>query len=279
MMPRRTDRSADPTPVGPGLVILRGRDHDGHAAVATAVTADGGVALGIARGWRPKPYAYVDPNEDAVGGVAGPRAQLLVVADGHNGLTASHRAVPAVMDAFGDDPRPADLSDDEVIAVALGVERQVAGAAAPFVPRSRTTLVAALRTATELQWFAAGDSALLVVDRGHARTLPTRTHWFVGDRANVAAMRQSLARGRVRVPASAWVVLATDGYTDYPGTAASAPAAVVEAVAGAEHPRHVVDALLEQARRGGAGDNVGVAVSGPWYKAQDGHHDVLGQDG
>lgn len=278
MMPRDADRIADPSAADARRAVLLGRDHVGQAAAATAASADGAVAVGIARGWRPKRYPCIDPNEDAVGGVAGGRAQLLVVADGHNGLAASHRAVQAVIELLGADPRPADLTDDELIAVALRVERQVAVGVRSKDPRPRTTLVVALRTPAGLQWFGIGDSTLFIVDEGRAWRPTARTRWFLGDRLDAAAMRRSLARGRKRIPAAAWVVLATDGYTDFLGAAPSAAVAVADAVADSDDPRRAAGALLEQARRGGAGDNVGVAVSGPWYKAHDGLHNVLDHD-
>ncbi|MBW3606128.1 MAG: protein phosphatase 2C domain-containing protein [Actinobacteria bacterium] len=279
MMPRKVDRIADPPATAPSAHTLFGRDHQPPGAVATAVLGDGAIALGLARGWRPKPYAYVDPNEDVVAAVVGPRAHLLVVADGHNGVEASHLAVGAAVDLLGVDPPPADLADEEVIDVAVQIERRIATRVSAPGPRSRTTLVVALRTATALQWFGVGDSALLIIDGADHRALPAATRWFLGDRVDAAGMRRTLARGRVDLPFSAWVTVASDGYTDY--LPENAPAAVVaaQAIDGATTPYRAVCALLEQARRGGAGDNVGVAVSGPWYKPHDGHHHVADRHG
>ncbi|CAN5768222.1 hypothetical protein BH23ACT10_BH23ACT10_15620 [soil metagenome] len=280
MMPREVDRIADPLATMPPTRTLFGRDHEQPGAVATAVVANSAVALGLARGWRPKPYTYVDPNEDVVAGVVGARAHLLVVADGHNGRQASHDAVAAVVDLLGHDPRPADLGDDEVIDVVVEIGRRIGGQARGRGPRSRTTLVVALRTSTHLQWFGVGDSALLIVDDEHnGRALPTTTRWFLADDPDRATVRRTLARGNVSLPAPAWVTLATDGYTDYLPAGGPASDAAAQAIAGAGTPGRAVDALLEQARRGGAGDNVGVTVSGPWYKAGDGHDDVLDQHG
>lgn len=279
MMPREVDRIADPLATMPPTRTLFGRDHEQPGAVATAVVADGAVALGLARGWRPKPYAYVDANEDVVAGVVGARAQLLIVADGHNGRQASHDAVDAVVDLLGDDPRPADLDDDEVIDVVLQIGRWIGERAHRRGPRSRTTMVVALRSRTHLQWFGVGDSALLVVDDDHHTRLTTATRWFLGDDPDGPELRRTLARGRVGLPASAWVTLATDGYTDYLPTRGTVADVAAHAIAGARTAGRAVDAMLEQSRRGGAGDNVGVTVSGPWYKAGDGHDHVLDRDG
>ena len=275
MMPREEEHIADRTATAPSRIVLLGRDHEALAVVATrAVGHD--AAVGLARGWRPKPYAYVDPNEDAAGCVVGRRARLLVVADGHNGHRASHAAVAAVMDLLGDDPPPADLTEDEMFAAVQLIEDRIALATDDLDgPRSRTTLVVALRTPTQLQWFGAGDSALLVFERGPARRLPTRAPWFFGDDPGHHTLRRSLARGRIDLAPWAWVVAVTDGYTDYVPDELTPEAAVaralVDTAGGAER---AVGALLDQARRGGAGDNVGVSVSGPWYTPHDGydHH-------
>ncbi|HSK92397.1 MAG TPA: protein phosphatase 2C domain-containing protein [Euzebyales bacterium] len=264
-MPRDVDDSADRSRSNGEVAraMLLGRDYTGPGAMATS-RAGARTAVGIARGWRPKPYAYVDPNEDAVAAVAGETAQLLVVADGHNGHRASHVALEAIVDALGAAPPPADLDDDDMLALFVRADQAIAAAAPPFGPRTRTTLVVALRTVDTLQWAGAGDSALLVVGGGATGALPAQTSWFCGDHLSPSQMRGSLARGRNAVPPQAWVALATDGYTDYlpvPRPPAEATQAFLRGVA---DPADAAEALLRQARRGGAGDNVGVSISGPW---------------
>ncbi len=274
MMPREDEHIADRTATAPSRILLLGRDHEVSTDVVTRAVADA-AAVGLARGWRPKPYAYVDPNEDAAGCTVGRRAHLLVVADGHNGLRASHAAIGAVMDLLGDDPRPADLTDDEVVAAVQLIEDRIALATAGDEgPRSRTTLVVALRTPTQLQWFGAGDSALLVSERGETRQLPAGARWFFGDDLGSHTVRRSLARGRIDLAPWAWVVLATDGYTDYLPDGLTLEAAVTQALIDVDGVERAVGALLDQARRGGAGDNVGVSLCGPWYTPHDGydHH-------
>lgn len=263
----------------PPTRTLRGRDHERPGVVATAEVADGAVALGLTRGWRPKPYAYVDANEDVVSASADSAAQVLVVADGHNGQQASHVAVDAVIDLLGHDLRAADLSDDEMIDIALQIEHRIGEEVVDRGPRSRTTMVVALRTPTQLQWFGVGDSALLVIDSEHRVALPTTTRWFFGDDVRATALRRTLARGRSSVASSAWIALVTDGYTDYLPSPEPAAMVAARAIRAADTAGGAVDALLEQARQGGAGDNVGVVVSGPWYKRRDGHNHVLDRDG
>lgn len=265
MMHPEGTRIADTTATRAPRVVLLGRDHVQAGAVASAEVGPA-VAVGLARGWRPKPYAYVDPNEDVVAAAVGPRAQLLVVADGHNGHQASHAAVGAVMDLLGDDPRPADLGDEEMAAAVRLIEERIAAAGPPGDdrPGPRTTLVVALRTETRLQWFGAGDSALLVSGPTTTRALPAATRWFLAGARGGHVPRLPLAHGAVDLVPAAWVVAVTDGWTDYLPAGLSAEAAVTRAVGAGGGAGRAVGALLDQARRGGAGDNVGVSVSGPW---------------
>lgn len=278
MMPCSQDPSSDAAVPSRTSACLLGRDHEERGSVVTH-SVRGRATLGLARGWAPKPYPYVDPNEDAVGCAVGARACLLAVADGHNGHAASHAALAEVLRLLGGSPVRADLDDDEEVTVATQVDTRIAEVNAGRPLRSRTTLVVALRTATRLQWFAAGDSSLLVVGADRSAALPSMTHWFFGDGLQRAGQLGGLARGRIALPPDAWVVLATDGYTDYVPDGLTAPAAVALALAGSDDPERAVAALLDQARRGGAGDNVGVAVCAPWYKRGSGNDNDPGYHG
>ncbi|HEX6254996.1 MAG TPA: protein phosphatase 2C domain-containing protein [Euzebyales bacterium] len=262
MMPRGHDRIADAPDTGVTSATLLGRAHRLSGQVAVA-DAGGRAAVGLARGWMPKPYAYVDPNEDVVACSVADHGHLLIVADGHNGHRASHVAVAEVMDTFAD-AVPEHFDQDTVLDVSEAVERRIAAANAADGPRSRTTMVVALRTATQLWWFAAGDSALTIVSARRTGPLPAATRWFFGDGLDRGALARSLASGRIAVPDGAWVVLATDGYTDYLPDHLTVSSATAVAVAGVDEPADAAHALLDQARRGGAGDNVGVAVSAAW---------------
>lgn len=261
MMPRGSDRSVDRTVASPARAVLLGRDHT--TTGSTVVRGTGRCAVGLARGWEPKPYPYVDPNEDAVAVVDGADAQLLVVADGHHGQEASHEAVRAVLELLGSPPRPADLRLREVRDVAHDVAERV-WALRAGQRHSRTTLVVALRTPRHVQWFAAGDSALLVVTPTGALQPTTASRWFFGDDPAWVTSRGGIRHGRIEVGAEAAVAAVTDGYTDYlPGTLAPAPTAAI-AVRAERNARRAAAALLEQARVGGAGDNVGVSLSLSW---------------
>lgn len=262
-MPRHPDTTADSPSTGVARAALLGRDYVDPGAMATALVADG-VGLGLARGWRPKPYAYVDPNEDTVGAVTDGTTQLLVVADGHNGHRASHVALDHVLDGLGAVLRPADLTDAELVELVAGVDQAIARAVPRGGAHSRTTLVVALRTRDTLQWVGVGDSALLVVEAMRARQLDTTTRWFCGDDTPAVTMTRTLARGRAAVSPRAWVVLATDGYTDYLPVARPPADATRGFLRTVTAPDRAADVLLRHARRGGAGDNVGLVLSAPW---------------
>lgn len=264
-MPRELDDSAyrARSDGDAASAVLLGRDHTGPGAMAI-LPGGGCTAVGIARGWRPKPYAYVDPNEDAVAVVADDDVQLLVVADGHNGHAASHIAVESILEQLGRALPAADLTDDELVGVVATADRAVAAAARPFGPRTRTTLVVALRTRDMVQWAGAGDSSLLVIGGVVTAELAAQTRWFCGDSVPLAQMRETLARGRADVSARAWVALVTDGYTDYLPVARPPAEATRLFLRGVTAAPAAADVLLRQARRGGAGDNVGVSISGPW---------------
>src|SRR5918996_2976956 len=135
MMPREADHSADHPRSNDTVqrAALFGRDHTGSGAMAMVGVGDR-TAIGIARGWRPKPYAYVDPNEEAAAAVADDRVQLLVVADGHNGHRASHVAVETVLEVLGLTLPPADLDDDDLVRLFTRVDERIAQAAPPFGP-------------------------------------------------------------------------------------------------------------------------------------------------
>lgn len=259
-------------------LIVLGADHETSGATFTTPVGDG-VALGIARGWRPKPYAYVDPNEDAVAAVVGAHAQMLVVADGHNGRQASHDAVRAVVDLLGEGPRPPALTVEGLVDVVASVDDRVSAVRVAGRVRSRTTLVIVLRSRAGLQWASVGDSAVLAVTAQRSQLLSSPTRWFVGDGLRREAMLRTLPTGTVDLPASASVLLATDGWTDYLPRGMTPSSAAASAVAGADGPETVVREVLDQARRGGAGDNVGVVVSGPWYKPRDADDHILDPNG
>jgi serine/threonine protein phosphatase PrpC len=241
--------------------VLWGSEHPELGDVAV-VGASPAVAIGLTAGWWPKPYPSVDPNEDAVAAVAGPRGVLLVCADAHTGAVSGELAAGALLDRLGADPPPADLSDralvelfHEASSAVLATTKQL-----PW-PRieSRTTLVMALLVPGRLQWAALGDSALFVAEGGSVTQLNTPAPLFCGYPMSAPELAGRLGRGVHELEPGSRVVLASDGYTDYavPGPAE----AVAEVARAGDQPPEAVRELLYRAGHGGAGDHVAVALA------------------
>jgi serine/threonine protein phosphatase PrpC len=249
---------------------LWGTDHLDLESVASA-TAGPRVALAITRGRYPKSYRYVDPNEDAVAAVTGASGTtLLVCADGHNGATASHVAVREILSAFGDDPPPS-LSEDEWLELFGRVNGAVIATKGlgSVHPSSNTVLLAALVAGGEVSWAALGDGALVLARPGamRGRQLNKEAMRFVGHPMNRRQLKGTVQRGRARVEPGEWVVLVTDGLSEF--VAPLRPADVVPRVlalaardgdGGAEA---AALALIDTACNAGAGDNVAAAVLAP----------------
>lgn len=243
--------------------VLWGRQCDGYGDVVVTEPAPG-VALALTRGLHPKPYRWVDPNEDVVAAVVGPRATLLVVADAHNGALASEVAVQTVLDHVGDDP-PEDLDDKELVALfahAGGTILAETSARADQRRESRTTLSLALIADHRLRWAALGDSPVLVVQAGRGQELTSDSSHFVGWPMASFQVDRVLQRGRLALADDAWVVVASDGFSNF--TVAATAALGAEAVL--SQARYAADGargLIEHAFAGGAGDNVATAVLAP----------------
>lgn len=244
----------------PPAAVLWGRDHVDYGDVVVRSVGER-VGLALTRGRHPKPYAWVDPNEDVVAAVVGPRATLLAVADGHNGADSAEVAITTVLDRFGDDPPP-DPDEDDLLELFVRAGHAVLRVTRELDPphrESRTTLSLALVGPTSVTWAALGDSPVFVVDGGGARELSTSRHLFVGHPLSRFMLDERLGRGRVALDGGDTIVLTSDGFTNF---AATDPAvAVAEAVAATPRPVDAAAALVEHAADGGAGDNVAVAVA------------------
>lgn len=244
--------------------VLWGTDHTELGEVVTSST--GGAAVALSRGGFAKSYAYVDDNEDAVAVVEGPRATLLVATDGHNGATASMRAVQFVLERFGQDPPPAldkrawaDLFYDANEAVLA-----VTSIGSPQ-PSSRTVLLIALFDGRRVSFCSMGDAALVVARPGgeRGRQLNKEAARYVGYAAGRRALEGAIHRGDADVAPDEWVVLATDGLSEFISPMRPAdmvPRVLARAGGDAEEAAAL---LVEAACTAGAGDNVGVAVSAP----------------
>jgi len=239
--------------------VLWGKDHVGLDELAVEELSDT-VAVAITRGRHRKAYRYTDPNEDAAVAVVGPRATLLAVADGHNGWAATEAAMTVVVEALGTDPPPANLDDDALVDLfhrASAAVLDVTGRPGFEQPSSRTTLVVALVARGHVQWASFGDSTVYTVTPAGAAPLSQSQHRFVGYPMPRSAVDFYLDRGTARLSTGAWVVAASDGFTDFAHPFPTEPFA-------RERPAGVIArALVLAACEGGAGDNVAVAVARP----------------
>jgi serine/threonine protein phosphatase PrpC len=252
---------------GQTATVLWGTDYEELGVVGTRTVGDR-VGLAITRGLHKKAYRYEDPNEDVVAAVVGESATLLVCADGHNGSTAPVVAVQAVLDAFGASP-PARLSDGEWLELFGSVNETVIarkGVGMPH-PASNTVLLVALASAQGLSWAAIGDGALVVARPGaeRAKQLNREEMRFVGYPMNKRALKNTVQRGHVDLEPDQWVVLITDGLSEF--IAPLRPADLVPRVLASGGGRLSAEdgarALIDAACTAGAGDNVAAAVLAP----------------
>jgi serine/threonine protein phosphatase PrpC len=245
---------------------LWGEDHEELDRIASATAGDR-AAVAITRGRYRKSYGYEDPNEDVAAVVVGPRATLVVCADAHYGLSASHVAVQSVLDAFGDDP-PQALDDRQWLEVfaAAGEDIRHARERDNGQRASETVLIAALVTPFEVSFAAIGDSALVLCRPGteRGRQLNREAMRFLGSPMNKRSMRSTIQRGTVARDPDEWVVAVTDGLSEF--VTPMRPADVVPrvlAMSKAGTAEAAAVALVETACSAGAGDNVAVALTAP----------------
>lgn len=242
---------------------LRGTDHEELGVIAT-LPLDDRTALGNTRGRYAKSYRYEDPNEDTVAAVIGPRATLLVCADGHNGAFAPNTAVQEVLRAFGDDP-PVDADWLDLFGHVNETVIAGKGIGAPQ-PASNCVLLVALLSPGQLSWGAIGDGALVVARPGaqRGRQLNREAMRFVGQPMNKRALKSTVQRSTTDLDRDEWVVLITDGLSEF--VSPMRPADVVPRVLATLRPptaEAAARALLDTACSAGAGDNVAAAVRAP----------------
>lgn len=247
-----------------GTTVLRGRDHPRLGA--SAVAWDGtSLAVGISAGARAKPSPALDANEDVGAVVKGSRADLLVVADGHFGCEASELAVDHVLAAIGDEPPPATLSDEQLIAIffdaGVAVQRETSRVGS-LHPDSRTTLALALVADDAVQWAAIGDSCVVVAGNDGGARLDVPRSAYLGHRFGLTDIAAALTRGRRARSSVDCLVLATDGFVDCLVPEDLDVAAVVsDELGSARDPEQVVERLLALALDRDADDAVTIAVA------------------
>jgi serine/threonine protein phosphatase PrpC len=245
-------------------VLLHGRDHPRLGEVALEAAGDDTV-LALTRGWRDKAYAYVDPNEDCAGAAVDPERRLLVIADGHHGTLAAETAMAAAFEHLAA-ASPARLAARDLVGVFFAANQEIQRAtqdASGERRSSRTTLTVALAGGGQLCWALMGDSPVFVVGPRQVRELGVARMQFLGDAASIPELAGRMSFGSEPLDPRSWLVLATDGFTNFAAPRGRPAEAVDAALAGCEGVHDAAHRLLDAARRGGAGDNVALVVTRP----------------
>ncbi len=242
-----------------GRSVLWGEDYVEYREIGVEAVGQG-VGLAISIGAYPKPYWSLDPNEDAVAAVIGERATLLVCADGHNGFDSVRPAVESILAQLGEDPPPPGSVDPVAVYVRANAETlAVTQEFEDARSQSRTTLAFALIAGNRVQWGAMGDAPVYLAEPNRVRTKIRDEHYFVGYRMEDRTVEARMHHGLEELSGGSWVVLASDGFSDYAGKARGA-VAVADAVTEATEPAELAETLIQRAFDGHAGDNVAVAV-------------------
>lgn len=234
---------------------LYGRDHQELDELVDAALDDQ-VGLALTRGRFRKGYAHVDPNEDAVLAVRGPRGVLLVVADGHGGIEASHAAVEAIATA-ADRQLATPERAEVVVAELFRAARAEVGRALANTEgarrASRTAISIAVVDGSGLHAVTAGDTSV-VVGRRRSRTC-SAPHPFLGPDTPVPKI------GHLRLRDTDVVVAVSDGVSDFLG--GRWLHAVRSHVVSAPSARSAAAGIVRAAMDSGAGDNAAAAVWRP----------------
>jgi serine/threonine protein phosphatase PrpC len=228
---------------------LLGRDFPDLGTSGFVVHAQGG-ALALSRGRLPKPYAHVDPNEDAALLAHAERGTLLAVTDGFNGVAASELALAEVersVDRLLDEDPEAFEEEIRSLARRIGSRDHRLG--------ESHTCLALIAIAGEICHVAGfGDSCAFRATAPEPLIPPDDPPaWTVlGEAADLPPSSRFAAHFRA-VPGERLAVV-SDGVTNF--TRSSVP----ETLAGARDDGEAAVRILEDALAGGAGDNVSVVT-------------------
>ena len=227
--------------------LLLGEDHTELGGIAVDEVTPR-ISIAISRGRFPKPYAYVDPNEDAVFALTDGATTILAVADGHKGFDAARTAIQAV-----ELVAPDVLTTPAETATALLVEAAVTSVNDSHPPTrvdSRTALTVVVISDGALAAATFGDTVCFVVIRQDIERVG-RSAAFIGH----DTITRNFEIETRPVKAQATTILASDGLTNY-ATESAIRSAIGDRGGHAE-------TFVHMAFEGGAGDNVAVAVLGP----------------
>lgn len=235
-----------------GTVLLLGKDHAelGRVAIETL----GSVAVGISRGRHPKAYPYLDPNEDTVLAVTSADRTLLVVADGHSGIEASHAAITSIASAARSS---LNLSGSALIEHLLEVAQRAVGEATADLesPRDRSATALTMVTVGPEGGAAASvaDCVSLYIRGGKTQLLTDVDVPFLG--RDSPPVRPRIRRFSPR-PGDL-VVAASDGLIDF--IPRPWPDHLGQLLTDGLSAEEAVAAAIAAAGEGGGGDNVAVA--------------------
>jgi serine/threonine protein phosphatase PrpC len=246
--------------------VLLGMHFEELGEIEVEVAPDGLAAIAISRGAHKKRYSYTDPNEDAVAMIGdGPQSRILIAIDGHNGSISSRIAMNFLSTRLSSHELP-EITEEFIVELFTEVSRairQATRADGAEQPESRAAVSIAFLSGSRLQWAAMGDSPIIAVEGGNGRVLTKPEHRFVGYSDDEANHRDGLQTGSTELAPRNWVIVATDGYSDFAKVPSTTGAANVGAVLarGDVTADTYARALVEAAFAGGAGDNVGIALT------------------
>lgn len=235
-------------------VSLFGRDYPDLGPIASVgLPRAGGLAL--SRGLEPKAYAHTDPNEDAALVARGENGVLLAVADGYNGAAAAElglsftqRRTTALLDACA---AGGQSFEREVRALLV----ELGEALRPVEPSRSCLLIAAL-VGSRCDFASFGDCSLFRASQ--TTPLNVTNELVLSPKLGERKLPTPLWLGSFERSGQERVALVTDGVTNF----APGPHQIVRLLESAPDDTRAARAIAELALRGGAGDNVAVAVSG-----------------
>jgi serine/threonine protein phosphatase PrpC len=229
-------------------VLLLGRDYPDLGPLAWAGFPGGG-GLALSRGANPKVYQHQDPNEDGALLVRVGACVVLAVADGYNGVAASEAALASVRE------RAAALAAAREESFRSEVSQVIHDVAESVGERrSRTCLIVARVTEEACEYASFGDSALFRA--GGLRPQSQDNRLILGQSVDLDAAPLEDWYGHFRPDPGERVAAVTDGVTNF----VPDPAQIQALLRGADDDIEAARGIAEIAMRGGAGDNVAVAV-------------------
>jgi serine/threonine protein phosphatase PrpC len=192
-----------------------GRDYPEHS-VRQLNGMDIHIAAGITAGAQPKAYPHTDPNEDALRVLRSGDATVLALCDGHRGESGARLAVQLLGTILGEDPHALDTEEDLLGTLHMANDYVRNETAAAGQPESRTTLALAVVKGGRVRWVHMGDSLLAIVEPdGEVRRLGKARHRFLGWPMDLADVDAATDRGTEHSAPAGWLVLASDGLTDF----------------------------------------------------------------